>query len=127
MAKQVFYVNDPKAGGGWKVVQKMDHRNIYNIPQNEILNDNNDVAYQETSSSNVPNMVEAQNYVVIHTLLHADDVPPILIDKETNDGSSLKRNDGDTNNESDGLNDDDDDDDSVEKISEHPLGISDLE
>ncbi|KAL2497379.1 hypothetical protein Adt_22929 [Abeliophyllum distichum] len=104
----------------------MDHRNIYNIPQKEMYNDNddnNDVAYQETSSSDVPNMVEARNYDVIQTMLHVDDVPPVLINPETNSRPSHTRNDEDTNNESDGH----DDDDSVEKISEHSLDNNDFE
>lgn len=29
-AKQVFYLDDPVAGGTWKVVQEMSHRNVYN-------------------------------------------------------------------------------------------------
>ncbi|KAL2514269.1 Uncharacterized protein Fot_28240 [Forsythia ovata] len=53
-----------------------------------------------------------------------DDVPPILINPETNDRPSLRRNDGDIDNESDGQ---DVDDDSVEKISEHSLDDSDFE
>ncbi|KAL2486650.1 Uncharacterized protein Adt_31406 [Abeliophyllum distichum] len=56
-------------------------------------------------------------------MLHVDDVPPVLINQETSDRPSLRRNDGDTDNESDGQ----DDDDSVEKISEHSLEDSDFE
>lgn len=88
MEKRVFYVNDPKAGGGWKIAQKLDHRSIYDIQRKEMCNDNddnNDVAYQETSSSDVRNMVEAQNYYVIQTLFHIDDIPPVLIDPKTID------------------------------------------
>ncbi|CAL2228476.1 unnamed protein product [Prunus armeniaca] len=33
MATQIVYLDDPKAGSGWKVVQKMDHRNVYAIPE----------------------------------------------------------------------------------------------
>ncbi|VVA38237.1 PREDICTED: transposon CACTA En/Spm, partial [Prunus dulcis] len=33
MASQIVYLDDPKAGNGWKVVQKMDHRNVYDIPE----------------------------------------------------------------------------------------------
>ncbi|BBG96618.1 hypothetical protein Prudu_005473 [Prunus dulcis] len=29
MATQIVYLDDPKAGSSWKVVQKMDHRNVY--------------------------------------------------------------------------------------------------
>ncbi|CAL9006719.1 unnamed protein product [Prunus brigantina] len=32
MAKQIVYLDDPKAGHGWKVVQRMDRRNVYAIP-----------------------------------------------------------------------------------------------
>ncbi|CAL8134261.1 unnamed protein product [Prunus armeniaca] len=33
MATQIVYLDDPKAGSGWNVVQKMDHRNVYAIPE----------------------------------------------------------------------------------------------
>ncbi|KAL2529356.1 hypothetical protein Fot_21957 [Forsythia ovata] len=51
------------------------------------------------------------------------DVPPVSINPEMNDGPPLRRNDGDTDNESDGL----DDNDLVEKISEHNLEDNDFE
>ncbi|KAM1724130.1 hypothetical protein PS2_022000 [Malus domestica] len=31
MPKQILYLDDPKARSGWKVVQKMDHKNVYAI------------------------------------------------------------------------------------------------
>jgi hypothetical protein len=31
-AAQVFYLNDPKLGDSWKVVQKLTNRNIYDVP-----------------------------------------------------------------------------------------------
>jgi hypothetical protein len=31
-AVQVFYLNDPKLGDSWKVVQKLTNRNIYDVP-----------------------------------------------------------------------------------------------
>ncbi|CAL2246713.1 unnamed protein product [Prunus armeniaca] len=33
MATQIVYLDGPKAGSGWKVVQKMDQRNMYAIPE----------------------------------------------------------------------------------------------
>ncbi|BBN70452.1 hypothetical protein Prudu_1478S000100 [Prunus dulcis] len=33
MATQIVYLDDLKAGSSWKVVQKMDHRNVYAIPE----------------------------------------------------------------------------------------------
>ncbi|XP_070677853.1 uncharacterized protein [Malus domestica] len=51
MAKQIFYLDDPKVGNGWKVVQKIDRRGLYDIP--EVDHDDNDdnVADQQLSSS----------------------------------------------------------------------------
>ncbi|CAN6687280.1 unnamed protein product [Malus baccata var. baccata] len=51
MAKQIMYLDDPKSGRGWKVVQKMDHRNVYAIPEQDRTNDDiNNVADQRLES-----------------------------------------------------------------------------
>lgn len=52
MAKQVVYLDDPKAGSGWKIVQKMDQRNVYAIPEQDPTDDDiNNVADQRFESS----------------------------------------------------------------------------
>ncbi|KAI5338810.1 hypothetical protein L3X38_018082 [Prunus dulcis] len=52
MASQIVYLDDPKAGNGWKVVQKMDHRNMYDIPELDPSdNDVDNVADQRLESS----------------------------------------------------------------------------
>ncbi|CAL2271658.1 unnamed protein product [Prunus armeniaca] len=52
MATQTVYLDDPKAGSGWNVVQKMDHRNVYAIPELDPTdNDVNNVADQRLESS----------------------------------------------------------------------------
>ncbi|CAL2237470.1 unnamed protein product [Prunus armeniaca] len=52
MATQIVYLDDPKAGSGWNVVQKMDHRNVYAIPELDPTdNDVNIVADQRLESS----------------------------------------------------------------------------
>ncbi|CAL2248335.1 unnamed protein product [Prunus armeniaca] len=52
MATQIVYLDDPKAGSGWKVVQKMDQRNMYAIPKLDPTdNDVNNVADQHFESS----------------------------------------------------------------------------
>ncbi|KAM1121769.1 hypothetical protein ACFX19_003461 [Malus domestica] len=51
MAKQIVYLDDPKSGRGWKVVQKMDHRNVYAIPEQDHTDDDiNNVANQRLES-----------------------------------------------------------------------------
>ncbi|CAL8169139.1 unnamed protein product [Prunus armeniaca] len=49
MAKQIVYLDDPKARSGWKVVQQMDQRNVYAIP--ELDTTDNDVTDQRLESS----------------------------------------------------------------------------
>ncbi|XP_016650377.1 PREDICTED: uncharacterized protein LOC107881315 [Prunus mume] len=52
MATQIVYLDDPKAGSGWNVVQKMDHRNVYAIPELDPTDNNvNNVADQRLESS----------------------------------------------------------------------------
>ncbi|BBH07194.1 Ankyrin repeat family protein [Prunus dulcis] len=52
MATQIVYLDDPKAGSSWKVVQKMDHRNVYAIPELDLTdNDVDNVADQRLESS----------------------------------------------------------------------------
>ncbi|BBH05122.1 Ankyrin repeat family protein [Prunus dulcis] len=51
MATQIVYLDDPKAGSSWKVVQ-MDHRNVYAIPELDPTDNNvNNVADQLLESS----------------------------------------------------------------------------
>ena len=51
MAKQIFYLDDPKAGNGWKVVQKIDRRGLYDIPEVDHDDNGDNVADQQLSSS----------------------------------------------------------------------------
>ncbi|CAL9027333.1 unnamed protein product, partial [Prunus brigantina] len=52
MATQIVYLDDPKAGNGWKVVQKMDQRNVYAIPELDPTdNEVDNVADQRFESS----------------------------------------------------------------------------
>lgn len=68
-AIQVFYIDDPKAGNGWKVVNKMSHRRIFsaatlgesNDEEDEFVADHHrrvhdrvDEAYQEADTSDIP-------------------------------------------------------------------------
>ncbi|KAM2859811.1 hypothetical protein COP2_025184 [Malus domestica] len=51
MGKQIVYLDDPKSKRGWKVVQKMDHRNVYAIPEQDHTDDDiNNVADQPLES-----------------------------------------------------------------------------
>ncbi|KAI3443687.1 hypothetical protein Pfo_000352 [Paulownia fortunei] len=52
-ARQVYYLDDIKHGGRWKVVQKVQHREIYEVTEKE---DKNSKEHEfESSSNNEPN------------------------------------------------------------------------
>ncbi|XP_028109189.1 uncharacterized protein LOC114307934 [Camellia sinensis] len=58
-AKQVFYLNDTKLGEPWNVVQRVQHRGVFDVPDTsdgELLDpsENNDVFQQENITDVVP-------------------------------------------------------------------------
>nr|GMD45703.1 uncharacterized protein LOC109169448 [Ipomoea batatas] len=84
-AKQVFYLNDPKLGLNWRVVQQFQHRHIYD--ENEVgsipddkddTHDNNDI-YQDNE------MVSSNGITIglsddISTSLHRVDVESLIME-----------------------------------------------
>ncbi|KAM1597016.1 hypothetical protein ACFX1Z_031957 [Malus domestica] len=42
MTKQIFYIDDPKARRGWKVVQRDEHKGVYDIPDRDPLDNDDD-------------------------------------------------------------------------------------
>ncbi|XP_021814669.1 uncharacterized protein LOC110757382 [Prunus avium] len=58
MATQIVYLNDPKAGSGWKVVQKMDQRNVYAIPELDPTDNDVDNVIDQRLESSMENDTE---------------------------------------------------------------------
>ncbi|CAL2248342.1 unnamed protein product [Prunus armeniaca] len=58
MATQIVYLDDPKAGSSWKVVQKMDHWNVYAIPELDPTNNDVDNVVDQRLESSVENDAE---------------------------------------------------------------------
>ncbi|CAL9021368.1 unnamed protein product, partial [Prunus brigantina] len=65
MAKQIVYLDDPKAEHGWKVVQQMDQRNVYAIPELDPSDNDVDLVDQrfESSMENVAQTLEDSNVI----------------------------------------------------------------
>jgi hypothetical protein len=84
-ANQVFYLPDTDLGGHWRVVQKLGHRNIYDIPEvvqsgdKEIEEAIPNEAYQETESFQL--FVDFGDYDLIP--LHRNDVEPETVNAST--------------------------------------------
>jgi hypothetical protein len=81
----VFYLPDTDLGGQWRVVQKLGHRNIYDIPEvvqsgdKEIEEAIPNEAYQETESFQL--FVDFGDYDLIP--LHRNDVEPETVNAST--------------------------------------------
>lgn len=81
-ASEVFYLNDTKFGGSWKVVQNLTPRNIYEVPI--VLEENNeeddhgvsDEVYQECECVGGIAFVEEADDEDL-TTLPSDDAEPI--------------------------------------------------
>ena len=76
-------MNDPKAGGGWKVIQIIQYRNVWDIPEKQEFegdSSDDDVAYQENSSFDIPNMVQVQNNDHVSMPYCLENVPPVEVE-----------------------------------------------
>lgn len=76
--KQVFYVNDTKFGDHWKVVERLQHRGIWDIPEKEddLEDAPTDVFQQDETTNAVPNIDIDDSVEVRFT---RDDVDPEII------------------------------------------------
>lgn len=81
-AQQVFYLDDPNLGFGWKVIQKIRHRHIWDVPENEESHDAEtnyvDGIDQEDEASNIIPPIEDDN-VELMSSLRRNDVEPELV------------------------------------------------
>lgn len=81
-AKQVFYLSDTKLGKNWRVVQKFQHRHIFDVSevQDESMDFNDtlithDQVYQDNELSENDSMVE---HLDVGTLVRGDVDPDII-------------------------------------------------
>ena len=83
--QQVFYVNDLKLGKDWRVVQRTQPRNLYNIQLSiNVLHDDGEPYQQDDCTSQHNNIYEDEDQPL---LLRRNETENILIDVEF-DGSS---------------------------------------
>ncbi|KAK9287212.1 hypothetical protein L1049_015625 [Liquidambar formosana] len=113
--KQVFYISDPKFDGAWKVVQKTQPRNLYDVP--EVVEEEkdedefeesmgNDVTYQLHETNEINGRVEYDDSNV--DLLHRDDVAPTYVDATIVEKNRRSHNSGNDHCISDDETDEDD-------------------
>ena len=78
-AKQIFYVNDTKLGKNWRVVQKFQHRHVFDVP--EMKNDSMDISNDEVYQDELQEQVNV-HYVGVQEmdLLLRDDMDPEILD-----------------------------------------------
>ncbi|KAL9684614.1 hypothetical protein QQ045_022055 [Rhodiola kirilowii] len=120
-AIKVFYLDDPKAGDNWKVVNIVAHRGIYS-DASLARDENVDKAYQEDTFVNIPIYIPLDDlYVDLGSLPRSppqfgmDDInfedDNEYEDEDESDGEDEDGEDEDDESEEDGDNEDDDMDD----------------
>ncbi|KAL5569407.1 hypothetical protein UlMin_025982 [Ulmus minor] len=78
-AQQVFYLSDRSRGKNWMVVQKVNHRNIYDIPEHKDDDEElNGEVFQEEESSELPPLQPIED-IIESSLLVRRDVQPIIL------------------------------------------------
>ncbi|CAL8990532.1 unnamed protein product, partial [Prunus brigantina] len=122
MAKQIVYLDDPKAGHGWKVVQQMDQRNVYAIPELDPSDNDVDLVDQrfESSMENVAQTLEDSNVIQEPFQLEGVSSREIPIQSITIDLGDLPRYDPPV-----GPNNDDDEEEDWETESDDSDGNKD--
>ena len=94
-AAQVFYLNDTKLGKGWKVVQKFEHRHLYDVTETE--DHTPDVALQDDISSGTEHILSDIDPHMEN--LHRIDEDGCTIDAEIVD--NIRNSTDDTSDDSD--------------------------
>ncbi|KAH7845823.1 hypothetical protein Vadar_006468 [Vaccinium darrowii] len=68
-ARQVYYLDDPKHGGSWQIVQKIHTRNLFDVPEVDEEDDSNDETFQQVEVDGVLVQVDDRE---VTTLLRED-------------------------------------------------------
>ncbi|XP_050380004.1 uncharacterized protein LOC126797412 [Argentina anserina] len=112
MAKQVFYLDDPKLGRGWKVVNMMSHRNIFDARTlaQGVEQDIDNMAiepYQEPSTS----AIHVTNNICINNEIHFQASEYVPIEFDFDPLPYIPRTEEDFINDEDENDDEDEDED----------------
>lgn len=79
--QQVFYIPDTKLGDNWNIVEQIQRRGIWNVPESENLETNsvpNEVFQQETTTEVPPIVIEDS----VVTSLRRNDIEPAIISED---------------------------------------------
>ncbi|KAK6139094.1 hypothetical protein DH2020_027155 [Rehmannia glutinosa] len=80
-AQQVFYLNDCARGKNLMVIQKIDHRGIYDVAEVDEEQSANDDVFQEEDSSELPSFHLIEDIPDTSSLVR-EDVAPIILSQE---------------------------------------------
>ncbi|XP_028103364.1 uncharacterized protein LOC114302527 [Camellia sinensis] len=72
--EQVFYVNDTKLGTNWRVVEKFQHRRIWDVPEMDVVQPG-DVFQQEETTEVVPTMAINDDVVLRRHDIKSEIIP----------------------------------------------------
>ena len=116
---KVFYLDDPKLGHPWKVVQKIQYRHLWDVPEKEDVEDIADTDSGDENDKMSAWEVQADDDETITSLRKHDVEPAVIIVNDANKERSAS-------NEGDFINDESaDDDESTEENATNNDDVSD--
>ncbi|XP_021829050.1 uncharacterized protein LOC110769375 [Prunus avium] len=82
-AQQIFYLDDPKLGSSWKVIQKIRHRHVWDVPENEAAHEVETI-YDEGVDQDGDDIVitSRDENELPSTSLRRDDAEPEIVEEE---------------------------------------------
>ncbi|KAK4415016.1 hypothetical protein Salat_2608700 [Sesamum alatum] len=117
--QQIFYIADTKLGKNWQLVQRIQHRHLWDLPELDVEDDYDDTQahvmnpLQQFQSNGVSQVVEGGEYM--SSTLAREALEPEVLDENTYNGIRQREfhvdEDEETDNEDNYISDDIDEDD----------------
>lgn len=102
-SRKIFYLQDTKEGKNWRVVQKFEHRNHFNVAEKDITNDHV-AAYQEDTCSDIEYIVQDIN-PLLHTIRREGEegstIDASIVNSEKNSRDDPEQDNGNESDEDD--------------------------
>lgn len=91
-AQQVFYMKDSSRGKNWRIVEKVNHRNIFDIVEHEVGETVIDDVFQEDDSREMPDFRPTEEVVETYSLVR-EDINPETVPRDMVNTEELSLND----------------------------------
>ncbi|VVA32237.1 PREDICTED: transposon [Prunus dulcis] len=82
-AQQIFYLDDPKLGSGWEVIQKIRHRHVWDVPENEATHEVETIYDERVDQDGEDIVITSRDENDLpSTSLRRDDAEPKIVEED---------------------------------------------